>query len=422
MKDSYTIYNMEADDFVQPLPPKRSRWVIALKALAVFFVITAVVFLISNYRPIKNRFDDRMQGLEFMQIEDQDGDGIDDDWEGDNGLNYNNSKDAIEDGDGDLLNNRREFYFGTNPKKSDSDRDGYYDNEEIVRGFNPVGIGRVDSDSDGIYDWWENRFGLDKKDSEDAQKDYDGDGLTNLEEFKYRTHPKVADSDTDNISDGEEVENGTNPTGEGLISDLSWIKHDWDSDGDGLELSHESFFGTNQEKNDTDDDGMSDYEELLKGRNPKGEGAIVVELEIPSIDLMLPVIWMDGESKESFLEGLGQGIILYPRTAFPGIRGNAYIFGASGSYKRDGKRVDGEFKRLSEIEEGDKIIVRVKFNESDVKTIIYQAEFSEEVDSDDLRISRDYEGHELTLGTTWPPGKSKKILMVKALITSPKYR
>lgn len=422
MKDFYTIYNMEADEFAQPLPPKRPSWVVLFKALAVFFVITVVVFLISNYRSIKNRVDEKRQGLEFMQIEDEDGDGMDDAWERKNGFSHKNSKDAVEDGDGDLLNNRREFYFGTNPKRSDSDRDGYYDNEEIARGFNPSGIGRIDSDSDGIYDWWENRFGMDKKDPKDAQRDSDGDGLTNLEEFKYRTHPKIVDSDLDNISDSEEVENETNPTGEGKLSDLPWINHNWDRDGDGLEISHESFFGTDKEKKDTDNDGMDDNEELLKGRNPRGAGEIVVELEIPSIELKLPIAWMDGESKEAFLKGLGQGAILYPGNAFPGTRGNAYVFGSSGSYKRDGKRVDGEFKRLSEIKKGDKIIVHIKFSENDVKKVMYQAEFSEEVFPEDLRISRDYEGHELTLGTTWPPGKSRRILMVKALIYSPKHR
>jgi|APSaa5957512535_1039671.scaffolds.fasta_scaffold06230_5 sortase (surface protein transpeptidase) len=422
MKDFYTIYNMEADDFANQPPPKRPIWIILAKGLAVFFVITIVVFLISNYKSIKKDITDKKQGLEFVKFQDEDQDGMDDNWEKDHGFGVRNKKDALDDPDGDLLNNRREFYFGTNPRKADSDRDGYYDNEEIVGGFNPYGIGRVDSDSDGIYDWWENVFGLDKKDPSDAEKDFDADELKNIDEFKYRTHPKIADSDLDGIIDGIEIKNATNPAGEGLLADAAWIKNEKDQDRDGLEAVHEIFFGTDQNKKDTDDDGVSDYEELSNGRNPKGEGGIVVEIEIPSIEVDLPIAWMNGESKEAFLKGLGQGAILYPGSAFPATRGNSYIFGSSGSYKRDGKKVDGEFKRLSELKARDEIIIKIKLNEKEVKKIIYKVDFKEEVSPEDLRIARDFEGHELTLGATWPPGTERRILMIKAFMYSPKFR
>ncbi len=46
----------------------------------------------------------------------------------------------------------------------------------------------------------------------ERQDDYDGDGLTNLEEWKRGTNPKDADSDYDGRSDAMEVADGTNPT------------------------------------------------------------------------------------------------------------------------------------------------------------------------------------------------------------------
>lgn len=49
-----------------------------------------------------------------------------------------------------------------------------------------------DSDGDGIPNEWERKHGLDWTDPADAQKDYDGDGLTNLAEFKRSSNPKDA--------------------------------------------------------------------------------------------------------------------------------------------------------------------------------------------------------------------------------------
>ena len=51
-----------------------------------------------------------------------------------------------------------------------------------------------------------------KKANIDVDKsDYDGDGLSNLQEKKLGTDPKKTDTDNDGIDDGTEVANGTDP-------------------------------------------------------------------------------------------------------------------------------------------------------------------------------------------------------------------
>ena len=46
-----------------------------------------------------------------------------------------------------------------------------------------------DSDSDGMPDAWESRYGLDPSDASDGPKDKDGDGCTNVEEYLNGTDP-----------------------------------------------------------------------------------------------------------------------------------------------------------------------------------------------------------------------------------------
>lgn len=127
----------------------------------------------------------------------------------------------------------------------------------------------LDTDGDGLPDWWEVKYGLDPNDNgtvgesvlgakdgpNGALGDLDNDGRTNLQEYqnnngKWSTDPTVADTDGDGADDGQEFAAGSNPS----VTD---------TDGDGLRDGEEIALGTNPLLRDTDGDGINDFLEVV---------------------------------------------------------------------------------------------------------------------------------------------------------------
>ncbi|TRY32338.1 S8 family serine peptidase [Aliiglaciecola sp. M165] len=109
----------------------------------------------------------------------------------------------------------------------------------------------VDADSDGMSDFWETSNGLDPNDPGDAALDLDSDGLSNLEEFNADTNPNIADTDSDGLNDGDEINvHSTDPKNS-------------DSDSDGLTDGDEvNVHGTQPNNADSDSDGLTDGDEV----------------------------------------------------------------------------------------------------------------------------------------------------------------
>ncbi len=112
-------------------------------------------------------------------------------------------------------------------------------------------VGGGDSDGDGLDDGWERaNFGnLDQT----ADGDPDGDNISNTDELAQGTHPNLADTDGDGLND--DVETETDPL-------------DADSDNDGLLDGEEVALGTDPNNRDTDGDIFGDGFEVAEGTDP----------------------------------------------------------------------------------------------------------------------------------------------------------
>ncbi len=91
------------------------------------------------------------------------------------------SSDAEVDSDHDGLPDWFENAVGLDPQKADTDGDGVADGIEVALGTNPFVDENLDSDGDGIPDVWEYMHGLNPFDRSDGSARPDGSAYTNFE-------------------------------------------------------------------------------------------------------------------------------------------------------------------------------------------------------------------------------------------------
>jgi hypothetical protein len=146
--------------------------------------------------------------------------------------------------------------------------------------------GNIDTDGDGLPDWWETNNGLNPNDPNDTALDADNDGLSNFEEYQNGTKPQKKDTDDDGMPDGWEVDYGLDPN----LNDGA--SH---ADSDTLTNLEEYHYRTDPTNWDTDGDGISDSDEVANGTDPR---AMSSSLTVNTASLIIPV----GGTKHVVLE------------------------------------------------------------------------------------------------------------------------
>ncbi|MFN5620728.1 MAG: Ig-like domain-containing protein [Flavobacteriales bacterium] len=162
-----------------------------------------------------------------------------------NGCDPNAGAIADADCDNDGLTSTEEGAAGTDPGNSDTDEDGINDGTEITNGTNPLD-------------------GCDPNINAVGTADCDNDGLDNNGETAAGTDNNDSDTDDDGFTDGDEVNNGSDPTN----ACSPQTTGDADCDGDGLTNDEEDTLGTDPNDADTDNDNITDGVEVGQGSDP----------------------------------------------------------------------------------------------------------------------------------------------------------
>jgi len=108
------------------------------------------------------------------------------------------------DTDGDTLWDGLEVYnYSSSPTRIDTDGDGLLDQQEVAYGS---ACNEVDTDFDGMDDFWEWTYNFDPN-VINSFEDPDFDLLINILEYYNFANPLLNDTDSDHLSDYDEVFN-----------------------------------------------------------------------------------------------------------------------------------------------------------------------------------------------------------------------
>ena len=190
------------------------------------------------------------------KLSDSDGDLLPDGWEilyALNPLSAEGDNGRLGDIDNDGLANWQEYRNGTNPRLADTDNDGLSDSEELSLGTNPC---LADTDDDGVDDEDEIVSGTDP-----CNPDSDYDGISDGEENFIHTNSLQPDTDMDGMNDGWEYRHlsaGFNPLVDNATDANADNDINADPDGDGLTNGQECDWNTNPSGQDGDNDGIAD--------------------------------------------------------------------------------------------------------------------------------------------------------------------
>ncbi len=136
-------------------------------------------------------------------------------------------------------------------------------------------------------------------------------------------------------------------------------------------------------------------------------------LEIPKINISVPIIFSTSAEKNSLMKDLDLGVVYYPGSVYPGQVGQAIILGHSAPPGWPQVKHDWVFTNIESLTAGD--IILISLNNKQYKYIVRQKTIIQrgaEVPFDNLAANSNV----LTLISCWPPGKDYQRITVQAIL------
>ena len=135
-------------------------------------------------------------------------------------------------------------------------------------------------------------------------------------------------------------------------------------------------------------------------------------LEIPSLKISAPVIYVNEQSEEVYQAALADGVVHFPGTAEPGQPGNVYIFGHSSDYLFSKGKYKTVFALLPRIENG----AEIRISDSQGRQFTYKVFDQKVVSPKDFSVLDQGDGSKklLTLQTSYPVGTALRRYVVVA--------
>lgn len=134
-------------------------------------------------------------------------------------------------------------------------------------------------------------------------------------------------------------------------------------------------------------------------------------IEIPKIDIKVPLILGKNSDQESMEKELKKGAVLFPDLSMPGQKGQTVILGHSAPLNWPKINYDWVFSNINDLEKGDEI--SVYFNHREYNYIVEEKIIinkGDEIPQNELTNNNNM----LVLVSCWPPGKDYKRIAVQA--------
>lgn len=234
-----------------------------------------------------------------------------------------------------------------------------------------------------------------------ANNDADGDGLTNVEEFRLNSNPLRADTDIDGIDDGTEIAQNLNPLYKGAITASQQIAVAEYIDVNTV-MTRKSFTQSNVAGASFN---QGEYYDPSFVVDTNREGWV----SIPKIGSESPLVW--NKNFEWVQDDLKHGVIHHPDTSIPGQYGMVSIHGHSSGYVWDGN-YKNVFTKLNFLEAGDEVFVTVYGTNGQERIYRYVVETAAVYEVEDSGQFASLGGYHMNLSTSWPIGTAKQRYVV----------